>query len=70
MEKIAKESSPPTQTGEGGRNPNRADVCSDPGRSASPPKESRGDFVSGVDSKRAGSRRDSGDGDSACRATP
>jgi len=37
-----------TQTGEGGRNANRADVCSDPGRSASPPKESRGRLFSGV----------------------
>jgi transposase len=30
------------QTGEGGRNADRSDLCSDPGRSASVPEESRG----------------------------
>ena len=37
-----------TQTGEGGRNANRADVCADPGRSASVREESRGRLFSGV----------------------
>src|ERR1700678_1291250 len=36
------------QTGEGGRNADRADVCADPGRSASLPQESRRGLFSGV----------------------
>src|SRR5271165_6956747 len=36
------------QTGEGSRNADRADVCSDAGRSASLPEESRGRLFSGV----------------------
>jgi hypothetical protein len=36
------------QTGEGGRNADRADVCADPGRSTSVPEESRGRLFSGV----------------------
>ena len=43
MEQIARKSYPANcagQTGEGGRNTDRADVCLDPGRSVSVPKES------------------------------
>jgi hypothetical protein len=50
MEKIARESYPQVELlkQEGGRNADRADVCADPGRSASVPEESRGRLFSGV----------------------
>src|SRR5580704_18602821 len=46
------------QTGEGGRNADRADVCPDPGRSASVPKESRGRLFSRVAPWAQGLRRE------------
>jgi transposase len=44
------------QTGEGGRNADRADVCPDAGRSAAVPEESRGRLFSGVAPRAPGLR--------------
>ena len=60
MEKIAQESYPQVELlkqVKWGRNADRADVCADPGRSASVPEESRRRLLSGL---RPG-RRDSGE---------